>query len=142
MFKDSKRIIFLIAMLSISACAVLQPKTDEEQVLYLAQQRQNALLGQDYAKAYKYMSPGYRQLNTLQQFNSRYAGAHSWESADVYKTLCEEEICTAYVKVKFDAGALMGGGGRGALSKKNLLDRVTQETWVKLDNKWWFSKSN
>lgn len=142
MFKILSRIFLLATIVGISACAGIQHKTDDERVLALAEKRQAALLKQDFAGAYKFMSPGYREVNSLRKFTSNYLGVHSWDSSRVYKTVCEEDICTVYVEVQFDASMLMGAAGHRTTDGKMLLPRVSKETWVKLDNKWWFSKSD
>ena len=139
MLRNLGRLFFLTVILSVSACAVMQPKTDEERVSSLAEQRQAALLEYDFKKAYKYMSPGYRQLNSLEQFISNYAGVYSWVSSDVLGATCEDDICTVNVEVFIDMGLMHNT--RAPNSEKVLVPRVNIETWFKLDNKWWFSKS-
>lgn len=133
------RLMLLTVILGMSACAVMQPQTDEEQVLVLAEKRQAALLKHDFNQAYKYMSPGYRQLNTIEQFTSNYAGVYSWVSSNVLDATCEEDLCKVNVEVQIDLGLMQNT--RGPAAEKFLIPRVNQETWLKLDNKWWFSKS-
>jgi hypothetical protein len=133
------RLMLLTVILGMSACAVMQPQTDEEQVLVLAEKRQAALLKYDFNQAYKYMSPGYRQLNTIEQFTSNYAGVYSWVSSNVLNASCEEDVCKVNVKVFVDMGLMRNTGAAGA--EKFLIPRVNRETWFKINNKWWFSKS-
>lgn len=140
MLKNLGRLFLLTVILSVSACAVMQPKTDEERVLKLAEQRQTALLKHDFNKAFQYMSPGYRQLNSLKQFTANYAGVYSWESSDVLDIWCEEDVCEVNVAIEYDAGLMMGRP-RKPSAEKFLVSRVNHETWFKLDGKWWFSKS-
>lgn len=134
------RLMLLTVVLGMSACAVMQPQTDEDRVLVLAEKRQEALLGRDFVTAYKYMSPGYRQLNTLEQFTSNYTGVYAWESSDVLSATCEENICKVHVEIGYDS-ARMFNTGRKPSGEKQIISRVNIETWLKLDNKWWFSKS-
>ena len=140
MLKSFGRLFFLIMILSVSACAVMQPKTDEERVIALAEQRQAALLERDFLKAYEFMSPGYRQLNTIEKFTSNYTGVYAWESSDVLSASCEEDICKVQVEIEYDS-ARMFNTGRKPTVEKQIISRVNLETWLKLDNKWWFSKS-
>ena len=139
MLKSFGRLFFLTMILSVSACAVMQPKTDEERVTGLAEKRQAALLKHDFKTAYQYMSPGYRQLNSLEQFADNYAGVYSWVSSDVLDASCEEDICKVNVEVVVDLGLMQNT--RAPAAEKVLVPRVNQETWLNLDNKWWFSKS-
>lgn len=139
MLRNLGRLFFLTVILSVSACAVMQPKTDEDRIIELAEKRQAALLKHDFKTAYQYMSPGYRQLNSLEQFADNYAGVYSWVSSDVLDASCEEDICKVNVEVVVDLGLMQGT--RAPVSEKVLVPRVNRETWLKLDNKWWFSKS-
>ena len=134
------RLILLTVVVGISGCSVIQPKTDEQRVIALAEKRQAAFLEKDFNKAYKYMSPGYRQVNTVEQFNSNYAGVYSWVSSKVLNASCEEDVCKVNVEIFYDSG-LMQNTARKPSSEKFLIPRVNRETWFKLDNKWWFSKS-
>ena len=135
-----RRFILLAIVLAVSGCAVIQPKTDEERVFALAEQRQAALLERDFVAAYKYMSPGYRQLNTLEQFTSNYTGVYAWESSDVLSAACEEDICKVHVEIEYDSARMFNTGRRPSVEKQ-IISRVNIETWLKLDNRWWFSKS-
>lgn len=139
MFKTFSRFALITTVLAVSACAAMQPKTDEERVLALAEQRQAALLEHDFKKAYQYMSPGYRQLNNLDQFSSKHLGVYNWDSSEVLNATCEEDVCTVNVDILFDMGTVRNTGG--AEPEKFLIPRTNRETWVKLNNKWWFSKS-
>lgn len=139
MLKNFCRFFLLTVLLSVSACALIHPKTDEQIVGDMAQQRQVALLEKDFVKAYQYMSPGYRQLNSVEQFTSNYAGVYSWVSSDILSTACEEDVCTVNVEVSIDIGLMQNT--RTPAPKKVLIPRVNHETWLKLEGKWWFSKS-
>ncbi|MDY0250850.1 MAG: hypothetical protein RBR45_12470 [Pseudomonas sp.] len=140
MFKILSRMVFLTVIIGVSACAGIQHKTNDERVFSLAEKRQAALLKQDFDKAYAFMSPGYREVNTIKQFMGDNQGVYSWISSKVDKAECEDDVCKVYVEIEFDARALMGGVGKPS-SDTLILSRVNRETWVKLDNKWWFSKS-
>ncbi|MDY0205315.1 MAG: hypothetical protein RBR82_01680 [Pseudomonas sp.] len=139
MLTNFGRLSVLAIVLSMSACAVMQPKTTEENVLKLAEKRQTALLAQDFKKAYKYMSPGYRELNTVENLMSDYAGVYSWKSSDVLNATCDDGVCRVNVKVFVDIGLMQSAATPD--QERVLVPRVNRETWIKLDNKWWFSKS-
>ena len=134
------RLILLSVVVGISGCSAIQPKTDEQRVIALAEQRQAGLLRQDFDKAYQYMSPGYRQLNSLEQFTTKNMGVYAWESSNVLNSECEEDICKVNVAIEYDS-ARMFNTGRKPVAEKRIISRVNIETWIKLDNKWWFSKS-
>ena len=134
-----RRLVLLMVVLGVSACAVIEPKA-EEHVFALAEQRQAALLKHEFDKAYQYMSPGYRQLNSLEQFTTKNMGVYAWESSNVLNSECEEDICKVNVAIEYDS-ARMFNTGRKPVAEKRIISRVNIETWIKLDNKWWFSKS-
>ena len=140
MFNVFSQASLLTVILGLSACAMMQPKTAEESVLARAEQRQVALLKHDFAKAYQYMSPGYRQLNSLEQFTANHVGVYSWVSSTVKNASCDDDVCKVNVEIEYDAGLMMGTS-RKPSAEKFLVPRVNQETWFKLDDKWWFSKS-
>lgn len=135
-----RRFILLAIVLAVSGCAVIQPKTDEERVFALAKQRQAALLKHDFKKAYQYMSPGYRQLNSLTQFNASYAGVYAWVSSNVKNASCADDVCKVNVAIEYDGGLMMNSV-RKPSDEKFLIPRTNLETWFKLDGQWWFSKS-
>lgn len=139
MFTKLGRLSVLAVILSVSACAVIQPKTDEERVFQLAEKRQAALLAYDFKKAYTFMSPGYRELNTVEKLRSNYAGVYSWKSSEVLGATCEEDVCQVNVKVLVDIGLMQST--KTPDDERVLVPRVNRETWLKMDNKWWFSKS-
>lgn len=139
MLTNFGRLSVLAILLSVSACAVIQPQTNEEHVLKLAEKRQAALLAHDFKKAYKYTSPGYRELHTVENFMSDYAGVYSWKSSDVLTATCDDDVCQVNVKVLVDIGLMQSAVAPG--EERVLVPRVNRETWLKLDNKWWFSSS-
>ena len=140
MYKFFSRMVLLILVFGVSACSVFQQETDDERVFALVEQRQIALLKQDFEEAYTYMSPGYRELNSIKRFIGDNEGVYSWVSSNVDSVSCEDDVCKAYVSSEFDVTALMAGVGKPS-TEKMILPRVNRETWIKLDNKWWFSKS-
>lgn len=139
MFTKLGRLSVLAVILSVSACAVIQPKTDEERVFQLAEKRQAALLAYDFKKAYTFMSPGYRELNTVEKLRSNYAGVYSWKSSEVLGATCEDDVCKVNVEVFVDIGLMQST--KTPDDERVLVPRVNRETWLKMDNKWWFSKS-
>lgn len=139
MFTKLGRLSVLAVILSVSACAVIQPKTDEERVFQLAEKRQAALLAHDFKKAYTFMSPGYRELNTVEKLMSDYVGVYSWKSSEVLGATCEDDVCKVNVEVFVDIGLMQST--KTPDDERVLVPRVNRETWLKMDNKWWFSKS-
>lgn len=129
-----KKLIVASCLLVMSGCSLV-PKaplaTDEEKVAERAHQRYQAMIAGDYRKAYKLMSPGYRVLNTLEDFQAANRGVAQWEKVQIVKVTCAEETCK--VGVSFDyrrekslRSGLQATGG------------TVRDVWGKLDGQWYF----
>ena len=133
------RLILLTVVVGMSGCSAIQPKTDEQRVIALAEQRQAAFLDKDFEKAYKYMSPGYRSLKGLDRFKLENAGAVNLLGFNVQSADCTEDTCRVLVIGDYKITL----AGRGFSTKKPLIiDRASTETWIRTDGKWWFVKSD
>ena len=138
MLKNLGRLFLLTVILSVSACAVMQPKTDEERVIALAEQRQAALLERDFLKAYQFMSPGYRSVKNLDRFKLENAGAVNLLDFNVQSAECTEDTCTVSVVSDYKVALV----GRGFSSKNPLVvDYFSKEIWIRSNGKWWFVKN-
>ena len=138
MFKFFSRFILLAIILGASACAVMQPKTDEEIVEKRSALRLEALKKLDFEKAYTYMSPGYRSIKGLDRFKLDYAGAVNMLGFNVDSVECNMDTCSVLVASDYKVAIV----GRGFSATKPLvIDRVNKETWIRSDGKWWFVKS-
>lgn len=132
------RFFFLMVIIGLSACAVMQPKTDEEVVERRSASRLEALKELDFEKAYTYMSPGYRSIKGLDRFKLDYAGAVNMLDFNVNSVECNQDTCSVLVASDYKVAIV----GRGFSVKKPLvIDRVNKETWIRIEGKWWFVKS-
>lgn len=132
------RFILLMVIIGLSACAVMQPKTDEEVVERRSASRLEALKKLDFEKAYTYMSPGYRSIKALDRFKLDYAGAVNMLDFNVNSVECSLDTCSVLVASDYKVAIV----GRGFSVKKPLvIDRVNKETWIRTEGKWWFVKS-
>ncbi len=118
----------------LSGCAMLQPKTDDEQVALKAQARQDALLIYDYKTAYKFFSPGYRETHTYEQYVGRKGGAVKRVSASVQSVACIDDLCNVNIDLYYKYQGIIGFSAK-ASAKPN--HRVNKEKWIKINNKWW-----
>lgn len=146
----NRRIIsfFLLALVGVIGCnpqgaedgAAIEglPKSGlvakEQQVEKRAKSRWEALIAQDVDKAYQYLTPGFRQVNTLDTYKAsrRAGGVALWKSADVESVKCEESICTVKLKLTY-----IYMGSVGALQGQELSTTLT-EKWILSDGDWWF----
>lgn len=130
--------LLLVAVIFFSACSMLPTKTDAEIVESRSALRLEALKNLDFEKAYSYMSPGYRSVKELDRFKLDYAGSVNMLDFDVQSAECVEDTCNVLVGSHYKITMV----GRGFSAKKPLvIDRVSKETWIRTDGKWWFVKS-
>ncbi len=88
-----------LAMLLLAACAPNPPKTPEETVLARSKAKWEAIFAKDYARAYQYLSPGFRELYSEEAWARRVERQPvKWLSADVLSAECTGRVC----KVKVD----------------------------------------
>ncbi len=127
----------MIALLAVvsTGCAVVDQRPDEEVVRERAAARMDALIAQDYERAYGFSSPGYRATNTLLQYQSRFGAAIKPLSAQVGAINCQEEVCKIQIDYTF---RYMGRMSQN--SQQNIITRTNEEEWIKVDGQWWFFK--
>jgi hypothetical protein len=96
--------------------------------------RWKSLVEKDFASAYGYTLPSYRQANTLEQSTKEYGRAVGWRMAQVrwirYDT---PEIARVGIALETEQATPWSGG--------QLEKRVTgiDETWLNRDGVWWLS---
>jgi len=127
-----KGLALLCSLLLLSACDTTAPKAPGIQER--ANDRWEALLTGDLAKAYEYLSPGMRSsVSSTQYQRSILTQAVRWTSADYIDSVCEETTC----KVRISIGFVVHGAVPGVKSFKNT-KKIT-ESWVLADDQWYFT---
>lgn len=114
----------------VAACAPQAPtQTIEER----AQARWDLLMERDFEGAWAYMTPGFRETTNQYDYARDMAGRPiRWLSATVSGKNCEEDVCKISVLVEYRAVGAPSGMGQMRLS------RTINETWIRLDDEWWF----
>ena len=131
MRQEKKSIIaaMLLAVLMFSGCA---QKTAEEVVFERSQTQLNLLMEGDFAAAYDYTTPGYREVATLGDFITRRMGVSNWTAAVVDSVTCEPDICHVITSISYE---------RKSLNLKNT--KALKEKWLKINGKWYlYNKKN
>ena len=119
----------VIAGALLSACASFQTKP-EDAVTQRANERWQALIKGDMAKAYTYSTPGFRAVVDLEGFRGRTGIAGRWYDAQVVNVTCDTaDRCKASIKLVF--GTLIPG-----FSKDRMTTHI-DETWLLEDGQWW-----
>jgi len=94
------------------------------------QQRWDAVIGRDFAKAYAFETPDYRKTHTAEQYAGQFGSLVKWFMASV-KEVKYDRADEAEVVVALDVILTLAGGDT-ARTTVNL-----NEQWVYLDGQWW-----
>jgi hypothetical protein len=122
----------LCAMLGLMAgCAGVPPvavpqrsSSPEEIVGERAQERWEALLAGNLGKAYSFLSPASRQINSLDSYSSS-VRVGFWKKARVERVTCPEaDLCEVHLVVEYVRGS--------AISTPLL------ESWAQSGGQWWY----
>ena len=121
----------LALTLARGACASQQPKAPEVEVAERAQQRWDALIKKDFAKAYTYTQPAFRAVVKPEIYPSRFTNAAEWKDVQVHQVNCEAERCT--VRIRLNSKILLP-------AYRRLPDVVSyfDENWVRENGQWWY----
>ena len=117
-------------VLALAGCAGLQPQTTEQLVQQRAQQRWDALLAGDFAKAWTYTPASYRARVKQDDYRDQFGRGGRWTAATVKSVECAAERCTA--NVSLTARLLIPG------LQNQLTTGVVPEVWVREDGQWWY----
>jgi len=110
-----------------------QAESNEHRVAVRAQLRWNAVLKEDFAEAYRFLSPGRREVESLERYR-RSLPLGFWLDAKVGKVTCSEQNkCMAEVYIKYR---------HGYLGRELPGERWVEEVWLKSAENWWFVPAN
>lgn len=98
-----------------------------------AQARWELMVERDFNAAWEYYTPGFREVTERADFRAEMSRRPiRWLAASVRDADCEAEQCRVRVDVTYQAIAAPAGQSR------NRITRLVDETWVRLDDQWWF----
>jgi hypothetical protein len=125
------------AALSLTACTPSEPpepeRTDSDTVTERAQARWNALIAGEYETGYAFYTPGYREQTSVVDFTIDMRGRPvQWVAAEVISADCDGDRCEVETELEYrvpSAPAQMSGMGNR---------RPIEETWIRIDDSWWF----
>ncbi|MBP7531002.1 MAG: hypothetical protein KA775_04190 [Ottowia sp.] len=122
----------LAAAALLAGCASVAPSTPETIVQQRAQKRLELLQVRDFDKAYEYLAPSYRAVNSLQAYRNDFGSGVGWVDPRASSVKCEDEnrcIVTVNLGVRVVAPGF---------SKP--IESTFWEIWVKDEDQWWFFK--
>ncbi len=99
-----------------------------------AEERWSALSSKNFRLAYRYLSPGYRNIVTMESYEAQMSTKTvDWLSGKVTGTECENEtLCTVDIYLEFEINMHMPGVG-----KQQSFQPVT-ENWIAVEDAWYF----
>jgi hypothetical protein len=110
------------------------PPAVGKQIAQRAEARWTALANRQFEAAYGFESPGYRQLVDKAAFERSFGRAAKWLGAEVKDVKVDAEGKRANV-------VLMVGYETGLPSNERYHGRRRMdETWINVDDQWWFSR--
>lgn len=116
-----------IGCVLLATCAgVSAPTTPEDIVAQRAQAHLDLLLAEDYARGLEYTTPAYRAGRGLNSYTRSFAGAATWNKADVQSVICEGDRCEVAIEVTYQA------------YKAGFVNtRSREERWIRVDGSWY-----
>lgn len=124
----------LLAVLFLAAC---QPASEPDPAHVRAQARWDHLIAGEYAKAWEYFTPGYRETSPVEQYvASIQQRPVKWEEAEVLSSECEDSRCDVVVEIGYSVP-----GARAGLDTVQP-SRPVRETWIFSDGQWWHTPEN
>lgn len=130
-----------LALLVLAACQpgdqAAQGEPEEPQTLEeRAQARWDLVAEGDFAQAWEYYTPGFRQRVERDVFvRDMRTRPVTWLGAEVLGTECEQEDrCLVTVEVRYKAEV---PGMRQARSEVEM-SRPLDDEWIRLDGQWWY----
>ena len=121
-----------IVVALVTGCATSAPEASkgavsespEQATMRRSQERWDALLAMDFAKAYTYISPAGKSKFSAEDFSKRINGQY-WRGTKAKSVVCEPEICTVSLDFHYDLAG-------------NKLHQVIREKWILDNGAWWF----
>jgi hypothetical protein len=127
-------VMMLWMLCAMAGAATSEPDNREVQQAALLQRvtaKWGALLRKDFAAAYAFTSPAYRQLYSLEAFKSKFGGNATWRRIEILDVAFKDDnAATVGINLHFVYYQLQ---------PDKALDMTTyiQEPWVRVDDNWW-----
>ena len=130
--KGNTLALAVMMAISLAGCTSLGLfQTPEERVQHRAQARLDALLAQEFEKAFSFLAPALRKTTTWQRYNSNYAGVSQWRAVSVNSVKCNVDRCDASVSVTYQM-----------VRPKLENTRSEREVWIDVNGQWYFYPSS
>lgn len=118
-----------VSLLAATGCAMLTPKTPEQQVSARATDYWNARRTGNFEKAYTYSTPAYRKTKSAKDYKQQFGGGADINNVGVHSVVCEPQRCEIRMRLSVTP-ALVG-------LKMAAIDTYLNEVWLLEDGQWW-----
>jgi hypothetical protein len=106
----------------------------ESQLKERIEGRWAALIKRDFTAAYKYQSPGYRELYSVEQFRGVYGSQVGWLSARIAKLTIKDASAEAVVSVQYHAMVPFNPDSGSSVTKG---ETALDEKWIQDGGVWY-----
>ena len=128
--RRSTHVALLGALLfAASGCAMLTPKTPEQQVSTRAADYWKSRQAGDFTKSYGYATPAYRSVKNVAAYQSQFGSGVAVKDSQVNKVVCAPQRCNVQMKLSV-VPSLVG-------IKIGPIDMYVDEVWLLEDGQWW-----
>ena len=129
--KGNTLVFAMMMAISLAGCTSLGlSQTPEERVQHRAQARLDALLAQEFEKAFSFLAPASREATTWQRYSSKYAGVGQWRAVRVNIVECDVDRCDVGVSVTYEM-----------VRPRIMNTRARHEVWIDVNGEWYFYPS-
>lgn len=135
-----KHALLLASLLSLtlSGCATLSGQGDQTARLEKrVAEQMDAFVANDHDKAYRYMTPGFRDKYSVAGFSAQFAGMYDLQSYEILRSECEQERCTVSVNRMQKLPAYVA---LSAHAEPFTYPMLTKQTWLLIKGKWYHYK--
>jgi len=126
-----KKIMLLTILIALlSGCAETVDDIDGKAVA-----RWNALINNDYEKAYQYIAPSYRELENLVTYQMRIQKAQlniQWNEVEFLGKECGEDSCVVNMNIHYTYQFSRRAFGEASAATK------VEENWIKDGGSWYY----
>lgn len=106
----------------------------KEQLKKRIEGRWAALIKRDFSEAYKYQSPGYRELYSVEQFRGVFGSQVGWLNARIAKLTIKEASAEAVVSVQYNAVVPFNSDSGSSVTKG---ETALDEKWIQDGGVWY-----
>ena len=127
--RNSVRVAAAMFALALAGCT---DKASSDNVDRRAIERWNYLVAHQADKAYDYLTPGFRQTKTREDYASAMNDRPlQWKSVTFNRKECDDDRCTVYVDVAY---TLKMPGSAGSIDTTS----TQSEIWIRVDGEWYY----